>query len=67
VAADPNAVIAKSYDASMVMGPMTISNRTSYVIAPDDSVILAYSNPAPDQHIDQTLDAVTKWRAAHPD
>ena len=63
LASDPGAVVAKSYDAILMP---TISNRTSYVIAPDDTVIFAYSAMAPDQHITLTLDAVTKWRAAHP-
>jgi hypothetical protein len=36
------------------------------VIGPDDKVILAYSDLKPDQHVDQTLGAVTTWRAAHP-
>jgi thioredoxin-dependent peroxiredoxin len=36
------------------------------VIAPDDKVLLAYSNMSPDQHVQQTLDAVTQWRAQHP-
>ncbi len=64
VAADPNAALAKSYDATLVGTP--VSNRTSYVITPDDSVLFAYSDLAPDKHISLTLDAVTKWRAAHP-
>jgi thioredoxin-dependent peroxiredoxin len=64
VAADPNAAIAKSYDATLAMRPGW-SDRTSYVIAPDGKVIFAYSDLKPDQHIALTLDAVTKWRADH--
>jgi thioredoxin-dependent peroxiredoxin len=65
MASDPNAVIAKTYDATMSFGGNTYSNRTSFVIAPDDTVLLAYSNLAPDQHVDQTLAAVTKWHDDH--
>jgi len=65
VAADPNAAIAKTYDATLVMRPGW-SDRTSYVISPKDEVIFAYSALKPEQHITLTLDAVTKWRAAHP-
>ncbi len=65
VASDPNAVIAKSYDATMAMWPGH-SDRTSYVIAPDGKVILAYSNLNPSDHVSQTLAAVKAWRAAHP-
>jgi peroxiredoxin len=42
------------------------SNRTSYVIAPDGSVIFAYSALNPKGHVDKTLAAVRAWRAAHP-
>jgi thioredoxin-dependent peroxiredoxin len=65
VAADPSLAIAKSYEATLALRPGW-SDRTSYVIAPDDKIILAYSNLKPDDHITQTLDAVTTWRAAHP-
>jgi len=64
VAADPDAAIAKTYDATLAMRPGW-SDRTSYVIAPDDKVIFAYSDLKPDQHITKTLDAVTAWKAAH--
>jgi peroxiredoxin len=64
VAADPDAAIAKTYDATLAMRPGW-SDRTSYVIAPDGKVIFAYSDLKPDQHIALTLDAVTKWRADH--
>ncbi|HEY3694849.1 peroxiredoxin [Phenylobacterium sp.] len=65
VAADPGLKIAKSYDA--LFGPlMPVSNRTSYVIAPDGSVLHAYSALAPDRHVDETLGAVKAWRAKHP-
>lgn len=65
VASDPNAVIAKSYDATLAEWPGH-SDRTSYVIAPDGKVILAYSNLNPSDHVSQTLAAVKAWRAAHP-
>jgi peroxiredoxin len=65
VASDPNAAIAKTYQATLAMRPGW-SDRTSYVIAPDGRILLAYSNLQPDQHVAQTLAAVTQWRAAHP-
>ena len=65
VAADPNLDIAKSYQSTLALRPGW-SDRTSYVIAPDDKIILAYSDLKPDDHVSKTLDAVTKWRAAHP-
>ena len=65
VAADPDAAIAKSYEATLAMRPGW-SDRTSYVITPNDEIILSYSNLDPNDHVAQTLDAVTKWRSAHP-
>ena len=65
VAADPTLAIAKSYQATFALRPGW-SDRTSYVISPDGQIILAYSNLSPNDHVTQTLDAVTKWRAAHP-
>ncbi|HZL01249.1 MAG TPA: peroxiredoxin [Caulobacteraceae bacterium] len=65
VAADPNAAIAKSYDSTLAIHP-GYSDRTSYVIAPDDKVIFVYSNLKPDEHVTQTLAALKTWRAAHP-
>jgi peroxiredoxin Q/BCP len=65
VAADPTLAIAKSYQSTLALRPGW-SDRTSYVIAPDDKILLAYSNLKPDEHVTQTLDAVTAWRAAHP-
>ena len=66
VAADPNRQIASEYKATLPPGAPAWSDRTSYVIAPDDEIILSYSNLSPNDHVTQTLDAVTKWRAAHP-
>lgn len=65
VAADPHAVIAKTYDATIAVYP-GLSDRTSYVIAPDGKVLAAYSNSNPDQHVGKTLEAVKAYRAAHP-
>jgi peroxiredoxin len=70
VAADPGAKIAKLYDtkldlpAAASMGEL--SNRTSYVIAPDGKVISAYTKLDPSDHVNQTLAAVTAWRAKNP-
>lgn len=42
------------------------SNRTSYVIAPDGRVLLAYSALDPSGHVEKTMAAVKAWRAKHP-
>ncbi len=65
VAADPNAVVAKQYKSTLAIAPGH-SDRTSYVIAPDGHVLLAYSNLNPDDHVAKTLAALKTWRAAHP-
>jgi len=65
VAADPNAAIAKTYDSLLALKPGW-SNRTSYVIAPGGEIIFVHSDLRPDEHVTLTLDAVKKWRAAHP-
>lgn len=62
VAADPGAKIARQYDSVLPMRPGW-SDRTSYVIAPDGTVLHAYSALAPDKHVDETLGAVKAWRA----
>jgi thioredoxin-dependent peroxiredoxin len=70
VAADPGAKIAKSYDSPLKMAgmpmPMDLSARTSYVIAPDGTVISAYNNMAADDHVNQTMTSLKAWRAKHP-
>jgi peroxiredoxin Q/BCP len=62
VAADPNAKIARSYDAILAMKP-DWADRTSYVIAPSGEIVHAYSKMDPSQHVAETLAAVTAWKA----
>lgn len=57
--------VIRAYDAVLSMKPEW-SNRTSYVIAPDGVILLAYTDPSPDKHVEKTLSAVRAWRAAHP-
>jgi len=64
VLADADLAIAKKYDATMAIFPGH-SNRTSYVIAPDHTILYAYSALNPDKHVTLTLDAVKKWKATH--
>ena len=67
VAADPGAKIAKTYDAPLkvagIKAPTDLSARTSYVIAPDGTVLLAYDNLKADDHVNQTLSALKAWKA----
>ncbi|HEY2177604.1 MAG TPA: peroxiredoxin [Caulobacteraceae bacterium] len=65
VAADPQAKIAGEYKSTLAIFPGH-SDRTSYVIAPDGRVLLAYSNLNPDDHVAKTLEAVKAWRTKHP-
>lgn len=62
VAADPGAKIAKSYDSVMMAKP-DWSDRTSYVIAPNGTVLHSYSKMDPTEHVSQTLAAVKAFKA----
>jgi peroxiredoxin Q/BCP len=64
VAADPDQSIMKSYDAVMTLMPKYAS-RTSYVIAPNGTVLYSYSALSPDKHVENTLEAVRKWDDTH--
>lgn len=57
VAADEGAKIAKEYDATLFVKP-SLSDRTSYVIAPSGKITHVYSSLSPTKHVQETLDAV---------
>ena len=59
--ADPDAKIALEYDTVLRPGR---SGRTSYVLSPDGTVIHAYSEMKPQEHVSQTLGALTAWKAS---
>lgn len=64
VAADPGAAVAARYEAAMQMaGRPMISNRTSFVIAPDGRILLRYTDRKPQGHVTQTMAAVRAWNA----
>lgn len=65
VAADPGAKIAAQYDTAVKMQGKTMSDRTSYVIAPDGKILMSYTDRNPDQHIQKALAAVKQYRSAH--
>jgi peroxiredoxin len=62
VAADTDQSIMKSYDAILAKKP-EYANRTSYVIAPNGKIIYSFTDLAPDKHVENTLDALRKWKA----
>lgn len=62
VAADPDQSIMNSYDAVLAPRP-EYANRVSYVIAPDGKIIYSYTDLQPENHVQNTLDALRKWRA----
>jgi peroxiredoxin Q/BCP len=64
VAADPDQSIMKSYDAVLAAKP-EYANRTSYVISPGGEIIYTYTDLQPDKHVENTLDALRKWKAGH--
>lgn len=59
------AATIKAYDVVLPQKP-ELSNRTSYVIAPDGTVIFVYSALDPAGHVSGTMDAIKAWRAKHP-
>lgn len=66
VAADPGAKVAAEYKSTMDFKGKTLSDRTSYVIAPDGKIVLSYTDKNPDAHIQKAMDAVKKYRQANP-
>ena len=58
--ASPTTITA--YDVTLPRNP-AISNRTSYVIAPNGRIIYAYSDLNWANHVTNTLRAVREWRA----
>ncbi len=65
VAADKGALIMKQYDAALWLKP-DMADRISYVISPEGKVLYVYSSLSPDQHVENTLKAVQKWRSSAP-
>lgn len=63
VAADPDGKVIKAYDAKMTV-LLPNADRTSYVIAPDGTILMEYTKLAPDEHVARTMAAVKKWREA---
>jgi peroxiredoxin Q/BCP len=64
VAADADEKVIKAYDVVLAQKP-DWSNRTSYVIAPNGKILLAYSNLNPDSHVALTMQAVQDWNDTH--
>src|ERR1700729_197014 len=64
VASDADGSIMKAYDA-VLLGHTAYANRTSYVIAPDGTIIYSYTAMNPDKHVDNTMAAVKKWQDEH--
>lgn len=64
VAADPELKVARDYDAVLPQNTQ-YANRTSYVIAPDGTIIYTYTNLSPDRHVANTLAALKRWESQH--
>jgi peroxiredoxin (alkyl hydroperoxide reductase subunit C) len=62
VAADPDQKVIKAYDAVLAKHP-EYANRTSYVIAPNGTVLYTYTDLDPFKHVDNTLAAIKEWKA----
>ncbi|MFZ1019341.1 MAG: peroxiredoxin [Candidatus Cybelea sp.] len=64
VAADTSQTVMKSYDSVLPQNPQ-YANRTSYVIAPDGTIIYTYTSLDPSLHVQNTLTALKAWKADH--
>jgi peroxiredoxin Q/BCP len=63
VASDADKAISKAYDANLFF--TSYSSRTSYVIAPNGTIIFEYTALSPDKHVENTMAAVANWQAEH--
>jgi peroxiredoxin len=65
VAADTDQTVMKAYDAVLAKAP-EYANRTSYVLAPDGTVVYTYTDLDPALHVQNTLAALKQWEQTHP-
>ncbi|UGB04457.1 peroxiredoxin [Leclercia sp. G3L] len=65
VAADPGAKVARQYQTLMQLNGKTLSERTSFVIAPDGKILLSYTDRSPEAHIQKTMAAVKQYADSH--
>ena len=66
VAADGDGSISKAYDVeTLKFGDKELSNRTSYVVAPNGEVIYEYTDRKPDLHVSNAMAAVKGWADKH--
>ena len=65
VAADTNQEVMHEYDAVLAAHPQ-YANRTSYVIAPNGTIIYTYTSLDPSLHVQNTLNALKAWKADQP-
>lgn len=65
VAADTDQTVEKAYDAILPQDA-AYANRTSYLIAPDGSIVYAYTAMDPTGHVTNLLAALKAWEAKNP-
>jgi thioredoxin-dependent peroxiredoxin len=65
VGADGDQHIMKAYDAVSAKAP-DYASRTSYLVAPDGTILAAYSDPDYSKHVDAMMAALADWKQAHP-
>ena len=72
VAADPGGEVIKKYDVALdnpvaktMLKMDHPSNRTSYLVAPDGTVVAVYSAMDASKHVATMLDALKTWKATH--
>jgi peroxiredoxin Q/BCP len=61
VAADTAQQVERSYDAILPQHAQ-YANRTSYVIAPDGTILYRYTSLDPTLHVKNTLEALQTWK-----
>ena len=65
VAADVDQAVMKSYDA-VLFYKTDYANRTSYVIAPNGTILYQFTSLNPMRHVANTLGALKTWLAKKP-
>ncbi|WP_343617017.1 peroxiredoxin [Novosphingobium sp.] len=59
-----SSLVIKAYEVKLPV--LSMSDRTSYVIAPDGTILMSYSAFSPPGHVERSLAAVKAWRVTHP-